>query len=32
MELYLKNEDFLDYILAIRKLGKPGYEVAREGT
>jgi nitroreductase len=32
MELYLKDEDFLDYILEIRKLGKRGYEVARERT
>jgi nitroreductase len=30
MKLYLKNEDFLDYILGVRKLGRPGYEVARE--
>jgi nitroreductase len=26
MELFLKNEDILEYILGIRKLGRPGYE------
>jgi nitroreductase len=28
MELFLKNEDILQYILGIRKLGRPGYEAA----